>query len=128
MLNHQPVHGIGRGPNGPFGALEPRLCLIKAPLVRKRHSEDQAGGAGHRIVAPAVFLGQLNRLLAAGDRHGERLEGLGCRQEGKAAELQERSLDPARQCDALLQMPHRRSVRMLRRRRISCTHRSATGA
>ena len=58
-----------------------------------------------RFVGPAVPFGQLGRLPAVLHRQGKRPEELVIRGVDQAGELQIRPSDPARQRDALLQVP-----------------------
>ena len=97
--------GFGHGSEGPFGALDPGFCLLRPPLPHQHACDRQARNAGGRVVGPAVPFGQLDRLHAPFGRQGKRPEELDRRLVGQAGELQIRPPDPARQRDALLQVP-----------------------
>jgi len=64
MVKAHPGGGVGLGPEGLPGALEPRLLLLQPPLADQRAAEHRIGEAGDLVLAPAVPLSQLYRLPA----------------------------------------------------------------
>src|SRR5205085_10392144 len=83
----------------------PGLCLLGPPLPGRHVREYRIGVAGDGIVGPALPFGQVDRLPAALRRPRKRSEELDSRLVDQAAELEERPADPARQRDALVQVP-----------------------
>jgi hypothetical protein len=105
------AHPGGRfhlGAQGALGALHPQLGLVQPSLEQHYDAELGVGHPGERLLAPAVPFRQLDRLPAP-----LRLRRIGAEQQqsmrpvSQAVQLQVRAPDPARQGDALLQMPLR---------------------
>ena len=62
VLDSQHRGGLGLGPDGGFGPLNPGVCLVQAPLPGKPHSDGHASDAGGRVTGPAVPFRQFHRL------------------------------------------------------------------
>ncbi len=105
VVNSHPRCGIGFGCDSALGSPDPSLCLFELPLPGQYCSEDLVGGAGGRLVGPAVPACQLDRLPAALRRRRRRFEDLDHCQVGQAAEFKKRQPDPVRHRLALLQVP-----------------------
>jgi len=100
-----PRYGLGFSPDGPFGALDPRLRLFQPALPGQHGAERHVGGDGGWLAGPAVQFGQFDRLPAVIGGLRERSHDLDCRQVRQASELQVRASDPPRQHDTLVQVP-----------------------
>ena len=84
-----------------------RLCLLQPSLPDQRGAECHVGDAGGRLLAPAVPLGQLDRLPARAPLQREDRKTRRHRPVRQAEELEIGPPDPAGQGDALLQVPVR---------------------
>ena len=79
---------MGFGSQDAFGALDPRLGLVRLSLPGEHECDYQAGHPHRRVVGPAVLFGQLHCLPAVFGRAGERVVELVRGLVGQAGELQ----------------------------------------
>jgi hypothetical protein len=107
VVDRQRRHGLSFRSDGALDASPPGLCLLGPPLPGRHVRENRIGVAGDRLIGPALPFGQLDRLPATLRCPCERSEELDSRLVDQAAELKERPADPARQRDALFQVPLR---------------------
>ncbi len=99
--------GVGFRSASALGVLDPAFCLLEAPLPDQSRCECHVGGAGGRVVGPAVPFGQFDRLPAELLCPRKRPEGLDPCLVCQAGELQIGSSGPVRERDALLEVPLR---------------------
>ena len=103
-VHPQHCRGLGFRSEDAFGALDPWPGLPRPHLPGQHGSEYHVGQARSLLVGPAMPLGQLDRLPAALGSPRERPVDPSSCLIGQASELKKRPPDPARQCDAHLQM------------------------
>ena len=89
---------------GPFGALQPSLALVKLARPDQVGGQRDQRGRNNRLCAPAVPIGKGDRLVAATPGRGERADPRRETQLCQAGDLQVGPADPPGKNGALLEV------------------------
>ncbi len=64
LVEHHASRWLGLSLKRTLGLVQPRLCLLQPHLPDPRGTKGRVGGGDDRLLGPAVFPGQLDRLHA----------------------------------------------------------------
>ena len=105
MVEEQSGRRMGCGSKRRLRPGEPSVCLVEPGVRDHRAGQHRVGHPGDRLLAPAMELRQLDRLVASLGGQGERPEVDEHRRMRQPGELEIRLLDPASQGDPVVQVP-----------------------